>query len=195
MCSAGSTKQCTKCGEIKPLELFSVSRKHSTGHASACKACQSKRAAARYARDSAAILAGNAEWSRLNRVRHLALARAWCARNPDKVRAKNRKRHLRVNYGLTVGEYDTMLAAQGGVCAICLRPPNGRRLAVDHCHATGAVRGLLHGTCNAGLGQFNDDPAKMRQAADYVERHSGGTTQPGTQTACRDSGQDRAQTH
>jgi len=62
-----------------------------------------------------------------------------------------------------------MLTKQGGVCLVCFCPPAGKRLAVDHDHVTGAVRGLLHIRCNAGLGQFDDDPALLRQAADYLE--------------------------
>jgi hypothetical protein len=48
-------------------------------------------------------------------------------------------------------EYEARLAAQGGVCAICGRPPKTRRLDVDHEHKTGAVRGLLCHRCNRNL--------------------------------------------
>lgn len=47
-----------------------------------------------------------------------------------------------------MAQYDKMLAAQGGKCAICKRPPKSRRLAVDHDHKTGKVRGLLCFRCN-----------------------------------------------
>lgn len=90
----------------------------------------------------------------------------------------NRSYTLRRNYGLTSAEYDAMLAEQRGVCAICLKPPKagGLRAAgclhVDHDHATGCVRELLCLNCNRGLGGFKDDPALLRKAADYVERHA-----------------------
>jgi hypothetical protein len=54
-------------------------------------------------------------------------------------------------YGLTSGEYDELLAAQGGKCAICRGRPRSKRLAVDHNHDTGAVRGLLCSRCNHDL--------------------------------------------
>lgn len=66
---------------------------------------------------------------------------------------------------------------QGGVCAICKRPethhdPSGRtkRLAVDHDHQTGLVRGLLCHGCNAALGLMADDPARLEEAARYIKR-------------------------
>lgn len=75
-------------------------------------------------------------------------------------------------YGLTPERYAQILAAQGGRCAICGKLPRTIRLAVDHDHATGAVRGLLcasgdHG-CNKGLGFFNDDAETILRAYHYL---------------------------
>jgi hypothetical protein len=66
-----------------------------------------------------------------------------------------------------------MLEAQGGRCAICRSDkPGGRgRFAVDHCHSSGRVRGLLCVACNAGLGQFRDDPDLLRAAVAYLAVH------------------------
>jgi len=76
--------------------------------------------------------------------------------------------YLRKEYGLTLAEYDAMLAAQDGCCAIC-RKQHKRRLAVDHDHNTGRVRGLLCSSCNNGLGRFEDDADRMRRAVDYLD--------------------------
>lgn len=84
-----------------------------------------------------------------------------------------RNDHLRRKYGLTGDEYDRLLAAQGGLCAICRQPERlmgrgrVRRLAVDHDHRTGRVRGLLCASCNTILGHLRDDPA---WASDFVVR-------------------------
>ena len=75
-------------------------------------------------------------------------------------------------YGMTADQYREMLALQDGCCAICRRKPTGRRLAVDHEHRTGRVRGLLCDACNRAIGQFGDDPTRIRCAAEYVD--SGG---------------------
>lgn len=86
--------------------------------------------------------------------------------------ARERKRgyRLRAVYGLTVEQYDDMLAAQGGVCAICSRPPGKTRLHVDHDHKTGIVRGLLCFSCNHRvLSAARDNPAVLRAAAEYIE--------------------------
>jgi hypothetical protein len=72
-----------------------------------------------------------------------AYGRAWRVANPDKRRAYNLKQ-----FGLTVEQYDEMLRRQGGVCAVCGRPPKVRRLNVDHDHATDRVRCLACHLCN-----------------------------------------------
>lgn len=66
----------------------------------------------------------------------------------------SRSNHLRRNYGITVGQYESMLASQGGGCAICGKPPTGNALAVDHCHVSGRVRALLCSACNRSLGYY-----------------------------------------
>jgi Recombination endonuclease VII len=85
----------------------------------------------------------------------------------DKV-GGSRTYHLTRRYGITAAEADFMLDEQDGVCAICQSAPAAH---VDHDHETGAVRALLCFNCNGGLGQFRDDPAVLRAAADYVEAH------------------------
>lgn len=72
-------------------------------------------------------------------------------------------------YGLTADGYEAIDRGQGGTCAICGAPPGKRRLAVDHDHATGAVRGLLCTKCNVGLGYFKDSAEGVRRALDYLE--------------------------
>ena len=60
--------------------------------------------------------------------------------------------------------------AQDGKCAICGKEPEDRRLAMDHCHATGRIRGLLCMHCNVGLGMFKDKKELLEQAIAYLSR-------------------------
>jgi hypothetical protein len=73
-------------------------------------------------------------------------------------------------YGITDQQYREMLVEQNGKCAICKKPPTDRRLAVDHCHTTGKVRGLLCMKCNTGLGHFEDNLKFLEEAQEYLRK-------------------------
>ncbi len=100
------------------------------------------------------------------------------ANNPVKQRKDDRKHKLSRKYGITPLEYECMFREQNGVCAICKHPETAfdprhgivRRLAVDHCHKTGKIRGLLCNRCNRLLGKCNDDVTLFYSAADYLKK-------------------------
>jgi hypothetical protein len=81
----------------------------------------------------------------------------------------SRTYHLKRRYGITASDADSLLVAQGGLCAVCKVAP---AVHVDHDHATGAVRALLCFNCNGGLGQFKDNPGFLHAAAYYVAFHT-----------------------
>lgn len=85
-------------------------------------------------------------------------------------RAYSHSRHIGETYGITAEEYAAIHAAQGGVCYICRRATGARRrLAVDHDHDSGYVRGLLCKTCNYKvLGHLRDDTEAFQRAIDYI---------------------------
>ncbi len=111
-----------------------------------------------------------------------------------KVRSGSDWRYKLKKYGLTEASFAEMLAAQGGRCSICsreIRRPwkvvpgrgeaGGTRLqvtadsiAIDHRHETGEVRGLLCLMCNRGLGDFGNDAARLRRAANYLDGSGNG---------------------
>jgi len=87
---------------------------------------------------------------------------------------KNKRRWLKHDlkkFGLTLGQYDILFESQGGRCAICQRRQSEFkiRLAVDHDHATGRVRGLLCADCNRVLGMMEDSTDRLQNAVDYLE--------------------------
>src|SRR5262245_43554588 len=106
----------------------------------------------------------------------------WRQENPEKARASvedfykrnpgaKRNRHLVRSYGMTKEEFHTLLASQGGECAICPSTDPQRKFGnfvVDHCHTTGKVRGLLCHRCNVALALANDDPDLLRAMASYL---------------------------
>lgn len=84
----------------------------------------------------------------------------------------NRRHALMRKFGVTVDDYEARLEQQGGVCGICgERCDTGRRLAVDHDHDTGAIRGLLCRGCNTGLGNLKDRPDLLASALIYLSEH------------------------
>lgn len=87
-----------------------------------------------------------------------------CYRSSDAYR-NQRDRYLRSNYGLTVDEYDQLLEAQGGGCAICGGQSGGKHLAVDHDHSTGEVRGLLCKRHNSAIARWIRNSSEALAAA------------------------------
>ena len=78
-----------------------------------------------------------------------------------------------LTYGITIEKYDEMFELQKGKCAICEEIQiTGKVLAIDHCHTTGKVRGLLCQTCNTGIAMFKDNIKILKMAIKYLELYS-----------------------
>lgn len=146
-------KVCTACDETKPRSAYYTTKQG--WQTQPCKDCYRERQKARYHERKAIDPDGLAEEMR-QRARRYQLAK----------------------YGLSVEDYETMYQAQDGRCMVCRAentpgPQNTLgNFAIDHCHDTGEVRGLLCVPCNVGIGNLRDDPALLRAAADYLERHN-----------------------
>ena len=120
-------------------------------------------------------------WRESNQARVIAYRRTPAAMEANRKRAlafhyshpdADWERNLWSNYRMTVEDFDKLLKAQEGRCAICGIPESGvaqKRLYVDHCHKTGTIRGLLCIKCNFLLGHGNDDAGLLRRAANYLE--------------------------
>lgn len=109
------------------------------------------------------------------RIGRNAYMKQWRAANlPQVLDARMRK-----FFGIGLADYEAMAKAQGFVCAICKHPETSvdrktmkvRRLAIDHDHDTGTVRGLLCSGCNNGLGSFKDDLENVEAAVAYLRKH------------------------
>ena len=139
-------RRCTECGETKPLSEFWKDRSKKHGYSAKCKVCKT------------------AIYNLYRKTNGYDKKRYW--KNPD----SEQERHLRRKYGITLSDYDEMFRSQKGKCAVCgIEHSGGKRFDVDHCHSTGVVRGLLCTNCNRMIGHANDDPQRLRSAAQYLE--------------------------
>jgi len=105
------------------------------------------------------------EYHRKNREEQARLKRERRKQNPQYF--NDQKRWSK--YKLTPEQFQSMLTAQGRKCAIC---GDERKLVVDHCHDTGAVRSLLCSPCNTAIGLLKEDTARLRAAIKYLSKHA-----------------------
>lgn len=80
-----------------------------------------------------------------------------------------RNSYYKKKFGITLEQYEELLTKQNHQCAIC-ENTDTRRLAVDHCHTTGVVRGLLCSSCNISIGRFQDDVSRLERAISYLKK-------------------------
>ena len=117
----------------------------------------------------------NIEWRKNNREKCCKSTAQWHTKNPE----YESGRKLKKRYNITPEQYIEMLIVQDHRCAICgnketaLHNHSGKvqKLAIDHCHITGKVRGLLCQDCNRGLGKFHDNLQHLQKAIDYLSKH------------------------
>ncbi len=95
--------------------------------------------------------------------------REYYLRNKPVEVLRRRENHLKKTYGLSLDDYDKLLAGQDGVCKICHRPKMVNNLHVDHCHSTGRIRGLLCVRCNYVLGLFHDEQILFERSIKYLK--------------------------
>lgn len=136
-------KTCNRCGVSRPLDRFSKEKLARDGHRTICKECDVER-------------------HRLHREKNPA-------KYTEEVIAKNLKR----NFGISIDDYNYMFADQNGCCAICNRHQSQfkKRFAVDHCHDTDKIRGLLCGNCNTALGLLKEDEFRLVSMIEYIQTH------------------------
>jgi hypothetical protein len=160
-------KRCSKCGVVQPLENFYMEKTAKDGYRNDCKACFAERARERYLLKADEIKARVKKWQEENPERHAENQARW--RDSGGKARSNRKSYLKRTFNLTLEDYDQMVAAQDGGCAICGDAPDeGKTFHIDHEHETGEVRGLLCQRCNHALGLFRESNDLLYAAAEYL---------------------------
>ena len=136
-------KLCSKCGVEKDLSEFSPHPRGIYKKQPQCKKCRA------------------------------AMSTEYKRKRLENDKDFNRKNNLKQNYGITLDEYNKMYENQKGCCKICGEHQESFSvtLAVDHCHTTGKVRGLLCRSCNTALGSFRDNITNLQSAIDYLKEH------------------------
>ena len=143
-------KYCPGCQTIKDLEAFGSNRASHDGKQQYCKPCAVARVTASRKKDPTSHRRSSKNWREANLEQH-------------------KDAHARRTYGLASGTYARMFEAQKGLCAICEAPPlEGKRFHIDHCHDTGAIRGLLCSCCNTGIGQLKHSVDLLNKAQAYL---------------------------
>lgn len=193
-----ATKLCPACKQIKPAADYRIiPKKNGPGLYAYCRPCDlAKQSKAARLRTIAAgkevrlphpeVPPGSKWCSTCRKIKTLSCFRNSIAiRDRDSglcnecARRSDRKTYLKNAYDLTPAEYEAMLEAQLGVCAICEREETAvhmgktPRLSVDHCHKTGKIRGLLCYSCNHLVGyleRYTEEDLTAAQA--YLAKHS-----------------------
>jgi hypothetical protein len=151
-------KRCARCGATKPVSQFFRSKVRPDNCSVYCKTCQ---------------MAACAETRARHPHLHRRAGERWRQRNPD----YGRFRGLYRRYGITRQDYEAMLQAQDGRCAICgsddprgtIRNGGEKSFSVDHCHETGKIRGLLCAPCNVAIGQLQHSEEILLSAIRYLK--------------------------
>lgn len=143
------TKVCCCCKRAKFLWMFSKDKNKTDGLDPRCKAC-----------------------CKANQDRYYA-------RHKEAYDNSYRRTHLKLKYGITPEQYESLWRSQNGLCAVCGDPEtmmrNGRvrRLNVDHNHTTEQVRQLLCYACNSMIGYSKESIKRLLAGAEYLVKHSG----------------------
>ncbi len=137
-------KRCTNCGDCKPQHMFGKQKAANSNtwrKRAVCKECRAE--------------------LRREEIKH---------ETPEQ-RAHRRSVRLKRTYGITVEQYNILFFKQEGRCLGCKRHQSefALNLSVDHCHASGTVRGLLCSGCNLAIGNAKEDPITLRNLANYLE--------------------------
>lgn len=160
-------KKCTvlKCEQQnpQPLQNFHKNSRRKDGLSNKCKSCQKL----------------------YDHIKHKKLSDEvrgrtnWQINNPERARGHVLKKFWPgSSWEIAVNNYNELFIKQNGLCKICNKEETAKqkgkpiRLAVDHCHKTGKVRGLLCDKCNKSLGLLKENFDTILNMAKYVQEHN-----------------------
>lgn len=156
-------KVCTTCKIEKEITEFSKDKHQIDGYTHSCKLCRNKR---------------YNDWAKENKNKvQERNAKSWLLRKEyyqsERGIESSRRTHLKRKYNMTLEEYNVMFENQNGVCEVCGEPEGCSRntfLAVDHCHETNEIRGLLCTNCNRALGLLKENTETLNKMIEYLKK-------------------------
>lgn len=152
-------KQCCSCKKQLPLTSYRKDKHNNDGLDYNCKVCKSVKEAKRHKKNPKIRKQINDKW--------IEKRKEYYSKRKDSYK----NQYLIKRFGIDLSQYNTMLSDQNGVCAICLKPERtvrNRNLAVDHCHKTGKIMGLLCSHCNRALGLLQDNIEILKKTIIYL---------------------------
>jgi hypothetical protein len=159
--------RCLTCGLSQPKVGFHRDASRKNGLSTYCKTCQVEKNR-KYRHRNKEKFRVHSKWLYENhRNDYIDAAK----RNYQNNKERHRRNKLKRTYGITIEQYDEILKAQNGVCAVCRKSASrvtSKHLFVDHDHKTGKVRGLLCGNCNSLLGHAKDSLVILKDAIHYL---------------------------
>lgn len=173
-----SSKVCSGCKLDKPLGEFYRHQNSKYGRASKCKQCVCIRVSEYRTRNDIQIKENKKKYAQENKEWLREKQRDYW-RDPerrDRLKEQHRSYKLAKRYGLSMEQYFSLLDRCNGACEICGATlsrdgANGtRRMAIDHDHNTGQVRGILCRACNTSVGVLGDDISGLKRALAYLTR-------------------------
>lgn len=130
-----------------------------------CKICEQLKSLEDFYSHDSALMGVRPECKKCSLIK----MKSWYRQNTYNVRSSK----LRSKFGISRAEYEEMAKNQNYRCLICSKHQSElkRGLAVDHCHISGQIRGLLCNRCNRGIGMLNDDTNTIENALAYIKLH------------------------
>lgn len=175
-------KTCSHCKCLKDNAAFRKDHRTSTGLTSWCRTCMQQRALSYYHANKTIIGAQLKQRRLKNPAHYRDKERKWRRSNMERGKGKILQKYWPgVTWRQALENYKVLVEKQNNLCGICKKPEYRlantssnnkiRDLCVDHCHATGTVRGLLCDDCNVLLGRAKDDPTICINACNYLKTH------------------------
>ena len=171
------SKICCKCKTEQSLDQFRLLKNKVNKYYSYCKPC-TKQVTALW-RDSnkeyakaydKAYRAGNRDKIKSKREQNKDYYKLYKQIHKERIRQQNYENRIKKAYNLTPKDVEDLRLSQKNACSICNTSFNIKRMNIDHCHATGVIRGLLCNPCNAALGLFDDDIHNLKAAIKYLTK-------------------------